>query len=103
MEGTLIGRILLYIAKKLAIGIPKFIVKSLAKLGCISQQQAAELGVTPQTPDDPEPLPLVPTPPPISPSTLDCKPMPGDIVGTERILMKVNTTEFLTRDEEVKF
>ncbi len=45
--GTLIGKILIFIAKKLAIGIPKGLVGKLAKLGCISPEQAAELGVTP--------------------------------------------------------
>lgn len=47
IAGTLIGRILIFIAKKLAIGIPKGIVGKLAKLGCLSPEQAAELGVTP--------------------------------------------------------
>ena len=45
MAGTLIGKILLFIAKKLAIGIPKGLVGTLAKLGCVSPEQAAELGV----------------------------------------------------------
>ena len=47
MAGTLIGKILLFIAKKLAIGIPKKLVNTLAKLGCVSPEQAAELGVQP--------------------------------------------------------
>lgn len=45
LAGTLLGKILIFIAKKLAIGIPKGLVKTLAKLGCISPEQASELGV----------------------------------------------------------
>ena len=101
MAGTLTGKILLYIAKQLGMGIPKFIVKNLAKLGCISPEQAAELGVTRSTPE--EPLPAEPVLPPTPPSVADCKSMSGDVVGNERILMKVNTAEFLTTAEEVKF
>jgi outer membrane protein OmpA-like peptidoglycan-associated protein len=100
IEGTLLGKILLYIAKKVAIGIPKFIVKSLAKLGCISPEQAAELDVKPDSPENP-PGPT-PDPNPPAPIPADCKPMSGDIAGDTRILMKVNTADFLTRDEEAK-
>src|SRR6267154_1162732 len=104
IEGTLIGKILLFIAKKLAIGIPKFIVKHLAMLGCISPEQAAELDVKPNTPADPvPPAPTHPGPAPAAPEVETCRPMSGDIVGSERILMKVNTAQFLTRNEEVKF
>jgi hypothetical protein len=46
MAGTLIGKVLLFIAKRLAIGIPKGIVGKLAKLGCVSPEQAGELGVS---------------------------------------------------------
>jgi hypothetical protein len=45
MAGTLIGRILIFIAQRLGIGIPRAVVSTLAKLGCISPEQAAELGV----------------------------------------------------------
>jgi hypothetical protein len=100
ISGTLLGKVLLFIAKKLAIGIPKFIVKSLAKLGCISPEQAAELGVTRDTPEEPpEPAPV---PVPLLPPTTTCKPMTGDVTGDVRVLMKVNTAELLTPDEEVK-
>jgi len=47
MAGTLIGKILVFIAKKLAIAVPKGLIGKLAKLGCVSPEQAAELGVTP--------------------------------------------------------
>lgn len=46
MAGTLIGKILIFIAKKLSMAIPKGIVGKLLKLNCISKEQAAELGVT---------------------------------------------------------
>ena len=98
IEGTLIGKVLLFLAKRLAIGIPKFIVKHLAKLGCISPEQAAELGVTRGTPEEPPD----PTPIPLPPSTTTCKPMAGDVGGDARVLMKVNTAELLTPEEEVK-
>jgi hypothetical protein len=45
LAGTLIGKILLFIAKKLSIGIPKAVVGKLLKLNCISAEQSAELGV----------------------------------------------------------
>jgi hypothetical protein len=47
MAGPLIGKILLFIAKKLGMAIPKSLVGALAKLGCISPEQAAELNVRP--------------------------------------------------------
>ena len=40
IAGTLIGKILIFIAKKLGMIIPKSIVGKLVKLGCISPQQA---------------------------------------------------------------
>jgi hypothetical protein len=46
MSGTLLGKILIYLAKKLAIQPPKFLVSQLLKLGCVSPEQAAELGVS---------------------------------------------------------
>lgn len=46
IAGTLIGKILLFIAKKLGMAIPKGLVGKLLKLNCISPEQAAELGVT---------------------------------------------------------
>ena len=43
VAGTLIGRILLFIANKLAIGVPRAMVKQLLKLGCISEEQGEAL------------------------------------------------------------
>lgn len=42
--GTLLGRILIFIANKLGIGVPKFILKTLLKLNCISKDQAKVIG-----------------------------------------------------------
>lgn len=47
IAGSLTGKILLFIAKKLGMAIPKSLVGTLAKLGCISPEQAAELDVRP--------------------------------------------------------
>ncbi|MFZ4859036.1 MAG: DUF4157 domain-containing protein [Desulfuromonadaceae bacterium] len=41
--GTLLGKLLLYIANKLAIGVPRWVVKKLLHLGCISDEQANAL------------------------------------------------------------
>ena len=49
VAGTLIGKILLFIAKKLGMAVPKSMVSSLAKLNCISPEQSAELGVPVET------------------------------------------------------
>jgi hypothetical protein len=49
IAGTLIGRILLFIAQKLGMAIPKALVGKLLKLGCISPEQSAALGVDPAT------------------------------------------------------
>jgi len=49
MAGTLIGKILIFIAKKLGMAVPKSLVGSLAKLNCISPEQSAELGVPVET------------------------------------------------------
>jgi len=38
--GTLLGRILIFIANKLSIGVPRGLVKTLLKLGCVSRDQA---------------------------------------------------------------
>ena len=104
MAGTLLGKILLFIAKKLAMGIPKGIVKSLAKLGCISPEQAKELGVTRQEPEEDEPTEPVPETPAVPgvPATTTCKPMSGDVFGDARILMKIDTADFLNKAQEVK-
>ncbi|HEY5912264.1 MAG TPA: DUF4157 domain-containing protein [Verrucomicrobiae bacterium] len=98
IEGTVLGKLLLWLAKSLLLAPPKFIVKSLAKLGCISPEQAAALGVQRDSPEEPVP----PTPVPLPPATTACKPMAGDVAGDARILMKVNTAELLSPDEEVK-
>lgn len=103
IAGTLLGKILLFIAKKLAIGIPIGIVKSLAKLGCISSEQANELGVTRQSPEEPapkDPDPEIPVTPG-KPEETKCKPKKGNLFGDVRILMKVNTTDFLDSRQEV--
>jgi len=44
IAGTVLGRILLFFAKKLGVGIPKAIIGKLLKLNCISEDQAAALG-----------------------------------------------------------
>lgn len=40
VAGPLIGRILLFIVNRLSVGIPRAIIKTLLKLGCISDEQA---------------------------------------------------------------
>ncbi|NBC08548.1 MAG: DUF4157 domain-containing protein [Bacteroidetes bacterium] len=44
IAGTLLGRILLFFAKKLGVGIPKAVVGKLLKMNCISEDQAVALG-----------------------------------------------------------
>jgi len=112
MAGTLLGKLLLFVSKKVAVAIPKGMVKALAKLGCISPEQANELGVQQGEPEEPiepvpaEPEPTTPEPKPTpepAPSVAgSCQPMSGDVVG-ERVLMKVNTPDFLNRAEREKF
>jgi len=43
MAGSLIGKVLLFIANKAAIGVPRWVTKSLLKLNCISDEQAEAL------------------------------------------------------------
>ncbi len=107
MEGTLLGKLLLWLAEKLALAPPKFIVKSLAKLGCISPEQAAALGVQRGSPDEPAPPPVPLPPGPATPTTpttaaTTCKPLAGDVAGDARVLMKINTADLLDPEEEVK-
>jgi hypothetical protein len=45
--GSLTGKILLFIAKKLGMAILKSIIGTLLKLGCISTEQSTKLGVKP--------------------------------------------------------
>ena len=49
IAGTLIGKILLFIAKKLGMTVPKGMVGTLLKLNCISPEQSSELGVPAET------------------------------------------------------
>lgn len=44
---TLVGKLLIFFAKKLAIGVPKSLVAKLLKLGCITPGEAKVLGVSP--------------------------------------------------------
>lgn len=102
IEGTLLGKLLLYLAKKVAVGIPSFIVKSLAKLGCISPEQARELGVNRNAPEPPSPDPVPPAPVPTPRTSTNCEPLSGDVQGGTRVLMKVNTADFLNESEGAK-
>ena len=102
-QGTLLGKLLLFLAARVGMAIPQFIVKALAMLGCISPEEAADLGVRQgEETERPEPRD-VPPPEPLEPGPTLCEHQSGDVEGHERILMRVDTTDFLNRGEEAKF